>query len=135
MPSKVFYAGGAILLRQATTLDEIESCLSGFTIVSRRQESTDWRLSGPSLVIAYKPEANGYVLVDVVDHCWPDQMGDRRPSPEFFRGVALGPIWSGNMARQSQANVRAFVDVAGRSVGSPAAPGVHPHSQQLQRRR
>jgi hypothetical protein len=104
MPRKLFYTQGlAILLRQAMTLDAIESCLSGFTIVSRREESTDWRLSGPSLVIAYKPEVNGYVLVDIVDHRWPDQMGDPKTEPELFGAWHLGQFgpgtWPGSLRR------------------------------------
>jgi len=104
MPSKVFYTQGvAILLRQAMTLDEIESLLSGFTIVSRQDESTDWRLSGPSLVIGYKPEINGYVLVDIVDHRWPDQMGDPKTEPELFGAWHLGQFgpgtWPGSLKR------------------------------------
>jgi hypothetical protein len=104
MPSKILYTQGlAILLRQAMSLDAIESCLSGFTIVSRQEESTDWHLSGPSLVIAYRPEVNGHVLVDIVDHHWPDQMGDPNTEPELFGAWHLGQFgpetYSGGLKR------------------------------------
>src|SRR5690349_3554554 len=96
MPSKIFYTQGlAILLRRAMTLDAIESCLDGFTIVSRQEESTDWHLSGPSLVVAYRPEVNGCVMVDIVDHPWPDQMGDPKTEPELFGQWHLGQFGPG----------------------------------------
>ena len=101
MPSKSFYTQGlAILLRQAATLDTIASCLSGFTIVSRRDESTDWHLSGPSLVIAYRPEINGYVLVDVVDRPWPDQMGDPKTELELLVPAHFGCATPVELARE-----------------------------------
>lgn len=118
MPSKAFYTQGvAILLRQAPTLDEVASRLGDFTIAGRQKESSDWRLSGPSLVIAYKAEVNGYVLVDIVDHRWPDQMGDPNTEPELFGAWHLGQFgpgtWPGSLKRSCE---HAWTWPDGRSV-------------------
>lgn len=135
MPSKAFYTQGlAILLDQPTTLDEIESYLDGFTIVSRQEESTDWRLSGPSLVIAYKPEVNAYVLIDIVDHRWPDQMGDPNTEPELFGAWHLGQFGPGTLPGSlKRACEHSWTWPDGHSV--PMQHQVHPHSQQSQLRR
>jgi hypothetical protein len=67
------------------------------------KESTTWALGGPGVLVEYRPEVNGYVLVDVVDHRWPDRMGDPETEPEVFGAWSMGHFgpgtWPGSLAR------------------------------------
>src|SRR4029453_5302995 len=107
MPHKGFYTQGlAIFLGQAVTLDAIEEHLTGFTVGNRGEGSTSWAIAGPSLVVAYRPEVNGYVSVDITDHRWPDSMGDPQSEPEVFAGGSTGHFgpgaWPGGLERACQ---------------------------------
>jgi hypothetical protein len=118
MPHKLLYTQGlAILLREVVTLDAIEELLAEFTVVNRHEESTSWPLSGPSLTVAYRPEVNGYVAIDIVDHRWPDRMGDPKTDLEVFGAWQMGlfgPATSpGSLERACQ---NSWAWPAGRSV-------------------
>jgi len=107
MLRKRFYTQGlAILLRQAVTLDAIEELLTDFTVVKRTEASTIWTIAGPTLLLAYRPEVNGYVSVDVVDHCWPDRMGDPETDPDVWGAWNMGHFgpgaWPGSLERACQ---------------------------------
>ncbi len=66
----------------------------------------DWRFSGPSLVVPFRPEINGYAAVDVIEQPWPDGMGDPKTEPMTFGAWALaqfGPLtYPGGLARAGQ---------------------------------
>jgi Domain of unknown function (DUF4261) len=107
MPHKGFYTQGlAILLREAATLDAIEELLTDFTVVKRGEGSTSWAIAGPSLVVAYRPEVNGYVSVDITDHRWPDGMGNPQTESEVFAAWSMGHFgpgaWPGSFERACQ---------------------------------
>ena len=107
MPHKLMFTQGlAILLRKAVTLDAIEELLTDFTVVSRHEESTSWPLWGPSLTVAYRPEVNGHVAVDSVDHRWPDRMGDLKTDVEVLGAWQMGHFgpatWPGSLERACQ---------------------------------
>jgi len=107
MLRKRFYTQAtAILLREAVTLDAIEDLLAVFTIVKRDEGSTIWPIAGPSLVVAYRPEVNGYVSVDIVAHPWPDRMGDPKTDLEVFAAWNMGHFgpgtWPGSLKRACQ---------------------------------
>ena len=107
MPHKGFYTQGlAILLRKAATLQAIEERLQGFTVVKRVEGSAIWAIGGPSLVVAYRPDVNGYVSVDTIEHGWPDHMGDPKADPEVFAAWSMGHFgpgaWPGSLERACQ---------------------------------
>ncbi len=107
MPHKGFYTQGlAILLRHAVPLKAIEKRLYDFRIVKRVEGSTSWPISGPSVVVAYRPDVNGYVSIDVVDQRWPDHMGDPKTEPEVFAAWSMGHFgpaaWPGGLERACQ---------------------------------
>jgi hypothetical protein len=104
MPQKLqFTQGLVILLRQTVALDAIEELLTDFTVVSRREKSMRWPHFGPSLFVAYRPEVNGYLSVDVVDHRWPDGMGDTNTDVEVLVAWQMGYFdpgtWPGSPER------------------------------------
>lgn len=45
---------------------------------------------GPGVVIAFRPEVNGYAAVDVVNQSWPDAMGDPKSDRLTFGAWAVG---------------------------------------------
>ena len=72
----------------------------------RNPPSENWELGGPSLTVGYRPEVNGVILVDVVDHVWPDDMGDPEETPMLFGAWSaghFGPFASpGGLARAGE---------------------------------
>jgi len=107
MPHKGFYTQGLIiLLRAAAPLQAIEDSLRDFNVVKRIEDSSHWTIGGPSVVVPYRPDVNGYVAVDTVDRPWPDSMGDPKADPEVFAGWSMGQFgpgtWPGGLERACQ---------------------------------
>jgi hypothetical protein len=107
MPHKGFYTQClAILLRKAVPLQAIEESLQDFSVVKRVEDSAHWTVSGPSVVVAYRPDVNGYVAVDTIDHRWPDHMGDPKADLEVFGAWSMGQFgpgaWPGGLERACQ---------------------------------
>jgi hypothetical protein len=91
MPKGNFTQCVCILLNRTPSLDEVAQSLSNVAdIVSRQEATEDWQFFGPSLTIAFQPQVNGYVAVDVVDRPWPDEMGDPEKDAALFGAWALG---------------------------------------------
>lgn len=126
--SKGFVTQGiALLLRQTVTLADIRESLSGFQIVKEVWETSDWEFGGPSLIVEYKPSVNGYISVDVVEHRWPDNMGDPKQDPKLFGAWSMGHFgpyaypnglkraveqsWSWKGAAQAVAEHNAFIRI------------------------
>lgn len=63
-------------------------------------------MSGPSLVIAFRPEVNGYATVDLQSQRWPDHMGDPKGEPMLFGAWTMGHFgpftFPGNLERAVQ---------------------------------
>ena len=106
MPKGMFTQGVCILLEEAVSLDDVESALSGFNISHRVKAAEDWVLRGPSVIVEYLPNANGYVAVDVVDEQWPDHMGDPEDGTMLFGAWAMGHFgpfaYPGSLERAAQ---------------------------------
>src|SRR5213595_2300860 len=90
MAKGFFTQGAAVLLSRAPTLDEIERLLHSFRIVRRDDEGGKPDLSGPSVILAFRPEVNGYVSVDLQSRPWPDHMGDPKSDPMLFGAWSMG---------------------------------------------
>jgi hypothetical protein len=104
MPHKGFITQTlAILLRKPLPSREIEERLGEFKIARHAEASAP---GGPSTLIAYRPDVNGYVLIDLVDEQWPDRMGDPEAEPEVFAAWASGDFgpgaWPGALERACQ---------------------------------
>lgn len=91
MPTKgLFSQGLVVLLSNLATLDEIEELLDGFGKPSRKPASANWEFGGPAIVVPYRPEANGYVSLDLVEQAWPDDMGHPQQNPVLFACWSMG---------------------------------------------
>jgi hypothetical protein len=115
MPHKGFITQTlAILLRKPPPSRKIEERLGEFKIARHVEASEP---GGPSTLIAYRPDVNGYVLIDMVDGQWPDRMGDPKAEPEVFAAWASGDFgpgtWPGALER---ACLHSWVWPEGRSV-------------------
>ncbi|UJR78231.1 DUF4261 domain-containing protein [Sandaracinus amylolyticus] len=99
-----------VLFDRAPTIDATAARLDRFTIVGERAAAggrDGWTLAGPAVVVAYRPEVNGHVLVDVVDRPWPDGMGaPNGPEETLFSSWAMGAFgpstFPGNLERAMQ---------------------------------
>jgi len=85
-----FTQGLVILLRAPIGLEELRPLLAQFDVGKELPPSENWEMSGPGLVISYRPEVHGSVTLDVVGHPWPDDMGDAKATPMRFAAWSMG---------------------------------------------
>lgn len=91
MPKGFFSQGIAVLLSKPVSIHSIAKVLKeSFEITNVNDSSEQWVFSGPSLLIPYRPEVNGYIQVDVVDNPWPDGMGDPAEDTTLFGAWTMG---------------------------------------------
>jgi hypothetical protein len=92
MAKGFFTQGVSLLTNGKTALDDINSALrkEGFEIVKESPAQENWALGGPTLVVAFLPDVNGYVAVDVVNQPWPDSMGDPKSDSMTFAAWSMG---------------------------------------------
>ena len=107
MPHKGFFTQGVtVLLKQKVTLADIEPMLKPFKIVKRKDDFDKWEFSGPSFLVEYRPEVNGFVSIDLVDQVWPDKMGDAKNETTLFGAWSMehfGPFaFPGSLERAMQ---------------------------------
>jgi hypothetical protein len=93
-------------LSRAVSLDEIQQALADIQVLKRVDPSEQWAFAGASVVIAYDLGSNGLVAIDIVDHPWPDHMGDPKVQPIIFGAWSLGQFgpftFPGGLKRATQ---------------------------------
>ena len=106
MAKGFFTQGVVVLLEKPIPLDSLTGVLGDFEIVGREEHSDDWLMSGPSLTLAFRPEVNGFVSIDLVGQTWPDGMGDPQHEASLFGAWStgfFGPFtFPGNLKRAVQ---------------------------------
>jgi hypothetical protein len=90
MPKGFFTQSACVLLAKPASLDSIIPLLSDFRIAKRIDEFEKVGLNGPTLIVAFRPEVNGYVNVNVREGAWPDHMGDPKVDPMLFAAWTMG---------------------------------------------
>lgn len=90
MAKGLFTQGICVLLEHAVDVEQIRSALSGsFEVVGQLPEAGEAG-GDQTLVLQYRPEAGGHVLVTLSAAPWPDDMGDPEESAERFVSWSLG---------------------------------------------
>ena len=108
MAKGFFTQGVSLLTNGQTTFDSVKAALLAqrFEIVKESPAQENWAFSGPTLVVAFRPNVNGYVVVDVVNHPWPDSMGDPKSDSMTFAAWSTGHFgpfaFPGSLARARQ---------------------------------
>ena len=103
MPKGMITQGVSVLLEEEATLDAIEAALGDFEIKGRKEAGESWKFGGPSVVVPFRPECNGFVVIDTVGQPWPDHMGDPQDESILFGAWAMGQfgpfIYPGSLER------------------------------------
>lgn len=106
MPRGFFTQTVCILLSRSTDLAEVEPLLGEYRISKRVDASESAELAGPTLIVPFRPEVNGYVCVDLQGQRWPDHMGDPKAEPMLFASWGMGHYgpftYPGNLGRAAQ---------------------------------
>lgn len=89
MPKGLYTHGAVVLLARAPVFETVERQLARFS-PEPREPGPSWEYGGPCCVVPYRPQTNGYLVVDLVDRPWPDSMGDPQQEPQLFGAWAMG---------------------------------------------
>jgi len=115
----IFTQGVTLLTNGQAGLGDAKAALrgQGFDIVKESPAQGEWAFGGPTLIVPFLPQVNGYAAVDLVNHPWPDAMGDPKSDPMTFGAWSMGhfgPLaFPGGLARAGQ---HAWAWPAGRSI-------------------
>jgi hypothetical protein len=90
MPKGFFTQSASVLLANPTSLETVAPLLSEFTVAKRVDQVGDRNFGGPALILAFRPEVNGYAAVTVRNAKWPDHMGDPKTDAELFAAWTMG---------------------------------------------
>ena len=96
---------------------------------SARRPRADRDFSGPGVIVPFLPNVNGYVMVDVMDHSWPDSMGDPKADASTFGAWSMG--FFGPLAFPGGLAGTAACGVGTRANRSRGAQGIHPNPNEL----
>lgn len=107
MPFKgSFTQGLVVLLTKPVSLECLSRELQNFGVAKTLEPSGEWAFGGPTVVIPFRPEVNGFVAVDVVDHPWPDEMGNVETESVVLGAWSMGHFgpfaYPGNLERAMQ---------------------------------
>ncbi|TWU42853.1 DUF4261 domain-containing protein [Novipirellula artificiosorum] len=89
MAKGLFTQGMCVLLREPVSIGELEERLAAFELVGRH-ESIEDDDAPETLVLKYREDVGGHLLVTPCRSPWPDDMGDPDESPERFVAWSLG---------------------------------------------
>lgn len=91
MPSVLYPQCLVVLYDREIGLSQIEKALSEFELAGRNDDpALDWMYSGPNISLSYLPEDRGFIIIDVVNKQWPDEMGDPDSDPTLFTAWTMG---------------------------------------------
>ncbi|MCO8120922.1 DUF4261 domain-containing protein [Stieleria sp. TO1_6] len=89
MAKGLFTQGMCILLRDRVALSALQEKLASFDFVGVQESVVDGA-SPETLVLDFRPEVGGHLLVTPSTDPWPDLMGDPESEPDTFVAWSLG---------------------------------------------
>ncbi len=93
MPTKgQITATTCVIYERPVVFSQLEHALGKDYEIAKSVEepATEWMFAGATLVIPFSPDVRGYALVDLVDHPWPDTMGDPVKEQMLFAAWGTG---------------------------------------------
>lgn len=122
MAKGLFTQGIVVLLRENVSIEDIAATIDEFYPSDPVEASDDWTFLGPAVLLNMDEDGSGKIVVDVVEHPWPDEMGDPNSESETERKIHdafglgnFGPLNSpGSLKRASE---QSWVWEEGRDVG------------------
>ncbi|TWT74366.1 DUF4261 domain-containing protein [Allorhodopirellula solitaria] len=75
MAKGLFTQGIVVLLRQGVSIEEVAAAIDDFYPSAPIEASEDWTFLGPAVLMNMDEDGSGKVVVDIVNHPWPDAMG------------------------------------------------------------
>lgn len=102
----LFTQGVSVLTSHPPALDDLAEALKSFGNLQKVTSSNEWPVGSSHIIIPFRPEVNGSVVVDVVDLPWPDHMGDPTAEPTLFAAWLAGHFgpfaYPGSLQRATQ---------------------------------
>lgn len=97
MPRGFFTQCLCLLTDGTTTIQDVKATLSAaeYDITQERPGEEAWAFGGPSLVVGYRPDVNGYAVIDIINKPWPDHMGDPKDEPQLLAAWSMGHFGPG----------------------------------------
>lgn len=91
MPRGFFTQSTTVLFTRAPSVDEIEVALEPLRCpILRRHTDPGWMSGGTELLVPFGDDPEGHVHVDVLEHAWPDEMGDPSGDAPLFVAWSMG---------------------------------------------
>ena len=107
MAKGMFSQGVCLLSDGSTEIEHVKQALEDnqLEVLKQNLPGTNPWFGGNSLIIAYRPEINGYLSIDLLNNSWPDHMGNPKTEPDLFGAWSMGrfgPQTSGGLERAGQ---------------------------------
>jgi uncharacterized protein DUF4261 len=91
MAKGYFTQCAVVLLEAAPRMAQVQELLRAFPQDGVRTNPDPGWMGGPeALVLPFRPEANGLIVVDWLESPWPDGMGDPQADPILFGAWSMG---------------------------------------------
>lgn len=110
MAKGLFTQGIVVLLRESVSIQAVAATIDDFYPSDPIEGSEDWTFLGPAVLMNMDEDGSGKVVVDVVDHPWPDSMGNPESEADddkkIFEAWGLGNFgpfnFPGSLQRASE---------------------------------
>lgn len=122
MAKGLFTQGIVVLLRQSVSIQEVVATIDEFYPSEPIEGSEDWTFLGPAVLMNMDEDGSGKVVVDIVEHPWPDSMGnpetDSEEQQKIFAAWGMGNFGPGTFPGSLQrASEQSWVWEEGRTIG------------------
>ncbi|TWU18151.1 DUF4261 domain-containing protein [Allorhodopirellula heiligendammensis] len=94
MAKGLFTQGIVVLLRQSVSIEEVAAAIDDFHPSDPIEASEDWTFLGPAVLMNMDEDGSGKVVVDVVDHPWPDAMGGTQGDSAASEDSQIVDAWA-----------------------------------------